>query len=167
MERSADRRRAAGRRAEDRRHAGIARRLEHDLTAVSDLVESIRADPDLPEFALRRLQAVDRELTRIIEVAREAAPVSQEAAEVHQLATHLTRREWECLDLLVQGMTTGAIAAGMGVSTTTVRTHVQSLLAKLGVHSRLQAVALTTRTALLAAAPKGVGRQLPGASRAR
>jgi DNA-binding NarL/FixJ family response regulator len=154
MERSQDRRRAAGRRAEDQRHAEIVNALEHDLTAVSDLVESIRADPALPEEATRRLRAVDQELSRIIQLAREASPaLSREAADAHQLAAHLTRREWQCLDLLAQGLSTGAIAEAMTISTTTVRTHVQSLLAKLGVHSRLQAVALTTRTALLASAP--------------
>jgi len=41
------------------------------------------------------------------------------------------------------------MAGQLGVSSTTVRTHVQSVLAKLGVNSRLQAVALTIRTTLL------------------
>ncbi|HWO67683.1 MAG TPA: helix-turn-helix transcriptional regulator [Umezawaea sp.] len=154
MERSPDRRRATGRRAEDQRRAEIARVIEQHLTAVADLVESIGSDPALPEETTRRLRAVDRELSRIIQVARDAAPaLSREAADAHQLAAHLTRREWQCLDLLAQGLSTGAMADAMTVSTTTVRTHVQSLLAKLGVHSRLQAVALTTRTALLASAP--------------
>ena len=41
------------------------------------------------------------------------------------------------------------MARALTVSVTTVRTHVQSVLAKLGVNSRLQAVALTVRTGLL------------------
>ena len=154
MERSPDRRRATGRRAEDQRRAEIALALEQDLAAVSDLVESISSDPALPEETTRRLRVVDRELSRIIQAARDAAPtLSREAADAHQLAAHLTRREWQCLDLLAQGLSTEAMADAMTVSTTTVRTHVQSLLAKLGVNSRLQAVALTTRTALLSSSP--------------
>ncbi|MCS7477486.1 response regulator transcription factor [Umezawaea endophytica] len=161
MQRSSDRRRGPGRRAEDQRRAEVALLLEQDLTAVSDLVGAIRADPALPEETTRRLSAVDRELSRIIQVTREAAPaLSREAADAHQLASHLTRREWQCLDLLVKGLSTDAMADALTVSTTTVRTHVQALLAKLGVHSRLQAVALTTRTALLASAPRtGVDRR--------
>ena len=128
--------------------------LEHDLAAVSDLVGSIRADPALPEEAVLRLQVIDQHLNRIIRAAREATPVlTREAAEAHRLATHLTRREWQCLELLARGTSTDVMAETMNVSTTTVRTHVQSLLAKLGVNSRLQAVALTTRTALLSSSP--------------
>jgi ATP/maltotriose-dependent transcriptional regulator MalT len=155
MQRSGDRRRATGRRAEDRRHAEVAHLVEHDLAAVAELVDSIRADPALPDEVVQRLGVVDRHLSRIIRAAREAAPApTREAAEAHRLATHLTRREWQCLELLVQGTSTDSIASTMSVSTTTVRTHVQSLLAKLGVNSRLQAVALTARTALLTSAPR-------------
>jgi two-component system nitrate/nitrite response regulator NarL len=57
------------------------------------------------------------------------------------LATYLTRREREVLTLLVQGTTTDAMAADLGISRTTVRTHIQSVLNKFGAHSRLEAVA--------------------------
>jgi ATP/maltotriose-dependent transcriptional regulator MalT len=154
MQRSGDRRRATGRRAEDQRQAEVVRAVEHDLAAVAELVDAIRADPALPDEVVRRLRVVDEHLSRIIRSARDAAPaLTDEAAETHRLAAHLTRREWQCLELLVQGTSTDTIATTMSVSTTTVRTHVQSLLAKLGVNSRLQAVALTTRTALLSSAP--------------
>jgi two-component system nitrate/nitrite response regulator NarL len=67
-----------------------------------------------------------------------------------QLAAHLTSREWECLELLVDGLDTTAMAHRLGVSRTTVRTHVQSLLTKLGVHSRLEAASFAVRHKLLA-----------------
>jgi two-component system, NarL family, nitrate/nitrite response regulator NarL len=54
----------------------------------------------------------------------------------------LTAREAEVLAGLVRGESTKALAARMTVSLATARTHVQNVLAKLGVHSRLQAVAL-------------------------
>jgi len=72
------------------------------------------------------------------------------AAEAHRLAVRLTARERECLGLLVDGLPTGAIAFQMGVSRTTVRSHIQSLLIKLGVHSRLEAVSVAVRYSLVA-----------------
>lgn len=52
---------------------------------------------------------------------------------------HLTPRETEVLALLVTGRTTEEIGRAMGVATSTARTHIQNILIKLGVHSRLQA----------------------------
>jgi two-component system nitrate/nitrite response regulator NarL len=52
---------------------------------------------------------------------------------------HLTPRESEVLELLVAGSTTEEIGRAMGVATSTARTHIQNVLVKLGVHSRLQA----------------------------
>ena len=66
-----------------------------------------------------------------------------------QLAAHLTSRERECLELLVDGLDTTAMAHRLGVSRTTIRTHVQSLLTKLGVHSRLEAASFAVRHRLL------------------
>jgi two-component system, NarL family, nitrate/nitrite response regulator NarL len=62
-----------------------------------------------------------------------------------RLAAHLTSREWECLMMLVEGLDTGAIMRRLGISRTTVRTHLQSVLTKLGVHSRLEAVCFAVR----------------------
>jgi PAS domain S-box-containing protein len=53
----------------------------------------------------------------------------------------LTPRELEVLRLIADGANTRLIAARLAVSPATVRNHVQSLLGKLGVHSRLEAVA--------------------------
>jgi len=57
----------------------------------------------------------------------------------------LTAREDEVLQCLVNGMTRGQIALRLHVSTNTVRTHIQNLLAKSGVHSALELVALAFR----------------------
>jgi two-component system nitrate/nitrite response regulator NarL len=54
----------------------------------------------------------------------------------------LTGREQHILGLLVQGMSTREIVEALEVSQSTVRTHVQNIFTKLGVHSRLAAVAL-------------------------
>jgi PAS domain S-box-containing protein len=57
----------------------------------------------------------------------------------------LTRRELELLRLLGVGLNTADAAERLHVSRTTVRNHVQHIFKKLGVHSRLQAVAYATR----------------------
>lgn len=61
------------------------------------------------------------------------------------MAEQLTPREREVLSLLVQGASGDAIARPLGISPNTVRTHVQSILTKLQVHSRLEAAAFAVR----------------------
>jgi PAS domain S-box-containing protein len=61
----------------------------------------------------------------------------------------LTRREMEILKLVAAGENTKVIAGRLHVSLATVRNHVQNILGKLGVHSRLQAVAYATNHRLL------------------
>jgi two-component system nitrate/nitrite response regulator NarL len=53
----------------------------------------------------------------------------------------LTPREREVLARLVHGESTASMATSMGVRMSTTRTHIDSLLIKLGAHSRLEAVA--------------------------
>ena len=53
----------------------------------------------------------------------------------------LTNRELEILGLLAAGLSTAAIASDLSISSTTVRNHVQRIITKLKVHSRLAAVA--------------------------
>ena len=54
----------------------------------------------------------------------------------------LSPREREILELLAEGQTQKEIAVSLVISPKTVGTHIQHVLAKLGVHSRAQAVAL-------------------------
>ncbi|MBI4493381.1 MAG: response regulator transcription factor [Chloroflexi bacterium] len=61
----------------------------------------------------------------------------------------LTPREREVLQLMVQGLDNRAIAARLVVSFTTVRGYVQSVLDKLGAHSKLEAVARASEYRLL------------------
>ena len=57
----------------------------------------------------------------------------------------LTRRESEILGLMASGANTKMLAERLRVSPATVRNHVQNIFAKLGVHSRLEAVAWANR----------------------
>jgi DNA-binding NarL/FixJ family response regulator len=65
------------------------------------------------------------------------------------LARQLTPRELEVLEMLAQGAGGGEIARRLGVSPNTVRTHVQGILSKLQVHSRLEAAAFAVRHQLV------------------
>ncbi len=77
-------------------------------------------------------------------VAHTAPPVSESGSD-------LTPREREILSLLADGLEQGAIAKKLFISPKTVATHIQRILAKLGVHSRAQAVATAHRDRLVPA----------------
>jgi DNA-binding response OmpR family regulator len=64
----------------------------------------------------------------------------------------LTPRELEILLLLAEGQRQREIAEGLVISPKTVGTHIERILAKLGVHSRAQAVALAYREGLVRSA---------------
>lgn len=64
--------------------------------------------------------------------------------------TALTARESEVLQCMVDGMSRPEIAIRLGLSSNTVRTHTQNLMAKLGVHSTLESVAFALRHGLRA-----------------
>ncbi|MGX1238909.1 DNA-binding NarL/FixJ family response regulator [Streptomyces pseudovenezuelae] len=85
-------------------------------------------------------------------------PVVQPDDEGQRLLRMLTPREVEVLVRVAEGEDTRLIAAGMGIAPSTARTHVQRVLMKLGVGSRLEAAALAARTGLLdraAGTPRG------------
>jgi DNA-binding NarL/FixJ family response regulator len=155
MEWHPERSRSPGRRIGDVRNASVLRTVGTDIALLCSQVASIRTDEDVPADVRDRLELIDHELARLARLTGNAAAelpaprLPDDAATAHRLAAHLTHREWQCLELLVRGLNTRAMARQLSVSITTVRTHVQSLLAKLGVNSRLQAVTLAMRTALL------------------
>jgi DNA-binding NarL/FixJ family response regulator len=53
---------------------------------------------------------------------------------------HLTRREVEVLKNLAKGHTTRSIANQLNISSATVKNHIKHVLAKLGAHTRLEAI---------------------------
>ncbi|HZW30240.1 MAG TPA: LuxR C-terminal-related transcriptional regulator [Isosphaeraceae bacterium] len=107
-------------------------------------------------FAAHVLRAADRQvsLERFAEQIRHALDRLADAALVPgdrppAPLPGLTDREHQILRLLAQGATTRQIAASLVLSTGTVRTHIQHILAKLGAHRRLEAVAIARRLGLL------------------
>ncbi|HTS98366.1 MAG TPA: response regulator transcription factor [Streptosporangiaceae bacterium] len=83
----------------------------------------------------------------VVDVPETAPPLRRpaEPTQALRLAAHLTSRERECLLMLVEGLDTAAMVGRLGVSRTTVRTHLQAVLTKLGVHSRLEAASFAVR----------------------
>jgi DNA-binding NarL/FixJ family response regulator len=65
------------------------------------------------------------------------------------LGEDLSDREREILGLLARGMTNKVIAAELFLSVNTIRNHVQSVLAKLGAHSKLEAVSTAVREGII------------------
>jgi DNA-binding NarL/FixJ family response regulator len=68
--------------------------------------------------------------------------------ELRRNAFGLTKRERDILMLLADGAGQKAIAADLVLSPKTVATHIQRILAKLGAHSRAEAVAVAHREGL-------------------
>jgi DNA-binding NarL/FixJ family response regulator len=66
-----------------------------------------------------------------------------------QRLSGLTRRERQVLALLAEGADNDDIARALVISPQTARSHVQNALRKLGVHSRLEAMAFVTRNGML------------------
>ena len=84
-----------------------------------------------------------KELLRLVQQRLAPAPPSSNGD------VGLTRRELEVLRLMATGANTKGVAERLHVSPATIRNHVQNLLGKLGVHSRLEAVAYATNHRLL------------------
>jgi len=61
------------------------------------------------------------------------------------LLRKLTPRERQVLQRIVAGQSTGQMAREMNLATSTLRSHIGRVLAKLGAHSRIQAAAIARR----------------------
>jgi DNA-binding NarL/FixJ family response regulator len=107
---------------------------------LADLIEATRAvhrgDALIPPRMLGAL------LQRLIHRRRERDDALKRMAK-------LTRREREVLALLAQGADNDGIAQRLVISPETARTHIQNVLGKLGVHSRLEAAAFVTQNGIL------------------
>jgi DNA-binding NarL/FixJ family response regulator len=110
--------------------------------AVEELMDVVR------RAAAGELVMPERDLAPVLEQLRS----SQARPENDRLLHRLTPRETEILRDLAAGETTTQVAGHLGISALTVQSHVKSVLAKLGVHSKIEAVTLAWRLGL---APTG------------
>jgi two-component system NarL family response regulator len=72
----------------------------------------------------------------------------KEQDHAHDRLSRLTRREREVLALLASGADNESIASVLVISPQTARTHIQNILGKLSVHSRLEAAAFVTQNGI-------------------
>ena len=98
------------------------------------------------------------ELARAIQQAHGGRPtlapeavqaLIQPPSEAEHMAADLTRREQEVLALLVMGMSNPEIAERLFISRSTVKVHISSILSKLGVASRAEAISLAIQNKLV------------------
>lgn len=108
-----------------------------------DLLAAIRAvaagDAVIAPSATRRL-------------LEHVAPSLQSGPQVpYRLPSQLTVRESQVLAQVARGLTNGEIASGLFMAESTVKTHIGSLLAKLGCRDRVSLVLVAFRAGLVAA----------------
>ncbi len=87
----------------------------------------------------------------LVRVLHRIAQVRKDRGDIQQRTSALTSREREILRYLAQGCSNTYVGTQLFISPHTVQTHTRNILQKLGVHSKLQAVALAARADALTA----------------
>lgn len=112
-----------------------------DRTTPSDVVAGLLVGAD--DYAAETMDAEEflARVRRLVERTRREPAATGDL----RLLSSLTEREREVLALTTEGLTQKQVATALGISVKTVGAHMQNLLARLGVHSRVEAVALAVR----------------------
>ena len=128
----------------DKRWGEVPRPLADLAILTSALVVRWENLTDRSRLSLiRQLQQLGTRLGREIRMNGDNGPLDPDMQTDRLL--FLTPRELDVLRFLADGASTEHVAAELLISKATVRSHVKSLLAKLGVHSRVEAVSLFLR----------------------
>jgi two-component system nitrate/nitrite response regulator NarL len=126
-----------------------------DAGAVRDAVRLgfhgyLTKDTPIERFATSIKAAMSGQVVMPHSLARVVGGVqSEEERQAAVLAAQLTARERDVLTMLVEGASSTVIASRLSISPNTVRSHIQSILPKLQVHSRLEAAAFAIRHGLV------------------
>jgi two-component system nitrate/nitrite response regulator NarL len=105
----------------------------------------IRKDQNVDEIA-RALDVIAAGGTLIAPTLRRSAPSRRARPRPPDPMDELTAREQEVVARIVNGESTKQMAEAMNITPDTVRSYVKNVLAKLGVHSRLEVAAIASRS---------------------
>ena len=123
-----------------RTRESFARKLAGAEKVTDEEVVLIGADGRRVQVELSAVAMIEDH--RMIGVFGQISDIEEET--MHAPPPHLTPRQVEVLRLLQRGASTDQIARELHLSTETVRNHIRHLLSALGVHTRLEAVALAS-----------------------
>jgi DNA-binding NarL/FixJ family response regulator len=98
--------------------------------------------PDVLWRVLSGEAAVDGTLTKRLVGEYRSWHANQRMRTLLPDGVHLTQKEWEVVGLLDQGLSTSEMARRLFVADVTVRTHVAAVVRKLGVATRVEALAM-------------------------
>ena len=115
---------------------GDRKKIEVSLFAIPSYHPALSTVVHVLRSAGAKESALERGLAEQAEVREPLWPMSTQAGET----VALTTREKEILLCLAEGLSTSAIAKKLFIAPVTVRNHIQSILHKLDVHSKLAAV---------------------------
>ncbi|MTD13922.1 response regulator [Nakamurella sp. YIM 132087] len=147
--------------------SGVVGRLRSVAPGVRVLMLTSQADPQTLMSAVgagcdgfvTKSRGMTDVLAAVAAVARGESPIRTDLAAGAGPAAEgtdlLTPRELEVLELVCEGRANKEIAAALGLSINTVRNHVAHLLEKLGVRSKLEAVAVATAGGLVRGSRSG------------
>jgi DNA-binding NarL/FixJ family response regulator len=93
-----------------------------------------------------------------VQLSPQAAAMLMREVRIPESPEKLTPRETEVLRLLAQGMSNKEIVSALVIGEKTVKTHVSSILSKLGVPSRTQAALYAVRIGLVPTQGAGLGQ---------
>ncbi len=121
--------------------------LDVTTVTVDDEGRSVAIHVLTESVASRRMAAVAEDVAQRLAIARRDTATDEIARQ--EIRRVLTPRELDVLQLLAAGLSTDDIGRQLGLSRATVRNHVQNLLPKLGVHSRIEATVVALRAGLV------------------
>lgn len=112
----------------------------HKSTGVKEIVDAMHrlaeGEPLLPP-------------SEVVDLLRLAGRTREQEMETRANIEKLTRRERDVLQGLAEGLSNKEIAARLGISVETERSHMMSILGKLRAHSRLQALVFAARNGIV------------------
>lgn len=118
--------------------AGYILKGEGDADLVAHIGDLLRGGSPMSPLIARQVLKRMREAASASRTVRPTPRPADTAGSPE--ARRLTHREWETLELIARGYSYDELGEQLGMGLNTVRHHIRSIYAKLGVHSKIEAV---------------------------